>query len=63
MTNERDRREGAEVVHILRAGLPLCHFSDEVPIKWPPGHKWTWEWDAANATCRECLAALRANTG
>ena len=27
-------------IHLLRAGKPLCGFSDDFPRDWPAGNKW-----------------------
>jgi len=29
-----------KTVHILRAGLALCGFSDKIPMYWPIEHVW-----------------------
>ena len=39
-------------LHILRYGIALCRFSNEVPAKWPMGNFWTSA--RAEATCTEC---------
>lgn len=28
------------IVHFLLHGLPVCGFSNEMPVSWPPGHVW-----------------------
>lgn len=56
--NQGDVRGNYETVHILRAGLPLCRFTFDVPRDWPEGHGWTHEWDKANANCGGCVSEL-----
>lgn len=47
----------AETVHVLRAGLPICGFSDRVPMYWPPGHVWvTYGQGVRDVTCEKCRA-------
>lgn len=47
------------VVHVLRAGLPLCGFSTRPPREWPPGHKWTTApAGAIRPTCETCSNML-----
>ena len=29
-----------KTIHLLRAGKPLCGFSNDFPRDWPPGNKW-----------------------
>lgn len=28
------------VIHILDAGMPVCEFTRDLPMDWPPGHRW-----------------------
>lgn len=48
------------VIHFLRAGLPLCGFTNKTPDLWPAGHVWAPESDdeaAKNPSmCAVCLA-------
>lgn len=47
------------VVHVLRAGLPLCGFSTRPPREWPENHKWTTAPIGAIAvTCETCCNML-----
>lgn len=45
-------------IHVLRLGFPVCGFSNELPARWPTGHRWARE--AADATCPACKARLQA---
>lgn len=42
-------------LHVLRYGLPLCGFSNEVPAKWPAGNRWVPIDDLKHATCKQCV--------
>jgi hypothetical protein len=44
------------VVHILNHGLPLCRFTRDMPLHWPPGHKWVGDEERSEATCAGCIA-------
>lgn len=51
-----------DIVHILRAGRPLCGFLPGVlPGQWPAGHKWV-RLGSMGATCARCLE-VEAETG
>lgn len=50
---EEKKKAKTDVTHILHEGLPICHFSQEVPEKWPPGHTWVREGDE-NVNCEGC---------
>lgn len=52
----------ASRVHILYAGHALCGLSNEVPAKWPPGHRWVsyQEKDALDLSdCDACKANFK----
>ncbi len=46
-------------VHILFEGQPLCGFNDSMPCNWPENHFFVGVYDQKNATCPECLAAMK----
>lgn len=61
-----DGFDRARVVHILKYGLPLCGFTNEVPARWPRGHVWTEEWyDFSRITnlCTTCQASHKQMVG
>ena len=41
-------------VHALHHGLPLCNFSSDMPVNWPPMHAWTSPKDIKNINCASC---------
>jgi hypothetical protein len=47
ITKELEKRKvtvaSDEVVHVLKAGLPVCGFNTNLPKDWPPGHTWLAE--------------------
>jgi hypothetical protein len=48
------------MIHVLRAGLPLCGFSNDIPANWPEGHLFVSVEEIANATCHRCrIAAVK----
>ena len=50
-------------VHLLHEGRTLCGFgSGMFPGEWPGEHRWTWLYDAENATCSKCLEVLGKET-
>ena len=44
----------APIVHGLVSGLPLCDFTDNIPLCWPLGHSGTEGTDPASMTCTNC---------
>ncbi len=42
------------LVHILRFGFALCHFSPDLPRNWPNGQRWVEINDLSIATCATC---------
>ena len=51
------------VVHVLRAGYPLCGFSLARPSEWAAGQKWVSCLDPevhTKATCDDCREVLKA---
>jgi len=51
------------VIHVLRAGYPLCGFNLALPERWPSGHKWISCLDEnamQKTTCDDCRETLKA---
>ena len=48
--------------HILHAGFPLCQFSLQAPVHWPPGHIWIGLSERAKgppdgySMCKDCAS-------
>ena len=68
MGMEAGRQEGlchapqdACVVHMLRAGAPLCWFSQEPPVECPEGHYWSS--CREEVTCPQCQARQEVRDG
>lgn len=51
------------IVHVLRAGYPLCGFRLDRPEAWPEGHKWVSCLDvevSQKVTCEDCREVMKA---
>jgi hypothetical protein len=51
------------IVHVLRAGYPLCGFRLDRPEGWPTEHRWVSCLDvevSQKATCDDCREVMKA---
>jgi hypothetical protein len=56
-------KQAGITVHVLLSGLPLCRFSIQMPVDWPPGHRWVSLHNPEMANCEGCLVLVKQMKG